>query len=373
LASGRPGAWLAERVWEPQLPSALASAQVSYSWWMITIFFPQDSKPQELFGAYVAEDRGKACVVSRAKSTAVSFALWKSGRRHRVFEDAAATHPDGVRQWATTWRSSGAGPARSTIATATTGSRFLYCAGRKCGLAQLDDARLVYRSARAAGARGICQRARIRKMTEWAFPTPVRQRYQEVLKEFAKRPEVASFLRGGSWRDFSAIRGIEFAAQENAARSDASGGGSGAKKRSEADGRDCKAHDLAFYAGSVMMRTGTACLAGCNAPHLRTALWKNLNSCGAACGPERSGRTGFARGMLDYDADGANELLFTSLECQALLKPSDGGTLAALDFPPASATLINSMQRRQEAYHARLVDAQHYRRERLLRFTSRRG
>jgi len=24
--------------------------------------------------------------------------------------------------------------------------------------------------------------------------------------------------------------------------------------------------------------------------------------------------------LLDYDADGANELLFTSLECQALLK-----------------------------------------------------
>jgi len=38
-------------------------------------------------------------------------------------------------------------------------------------------------------------------------------------------------------------------------------------------------------------------------------------------------------------------------------EPSDGGTLAALDFRPASATLINSMQRRQEAYHARLVDA----------------
>jgi alpha-amylase len=61
--------------------------------------------------------------------------------------------------------------------------------------------------------------------------------------------------------------------------------------------------------------------------------------------------------ILDYDADGANELLFTSPECQALVKPSDGGTLAALDFRPAAATLINSMQRRQEAYHTRLREA----------------
>ncbi|HYK40124.1 MAG TPA: alpha-amylase/4-alpha-glucanotransferase domain-containing protein, partial [Candidatus Eremiobacteraceae bacterium] len=52
-----------------------------------------------------------------------------------------------------------------------------------------------------------------------------------------------------------------------------------------------------------------------------------------------------------------NELLFTSPECQALIKPSDGGTMAMLDFRPAAATLINSMKRRQEAYHTRLLEA----------------
>jgi len=50
-------------------------------------------------------------------------------------------------------------------------------------------------------------------------------------------------------------------------------------------------------------------------------------------------------------------LLFTSPDCQALLKPSDGATLAMMDFRPAAATLVNSMQRRLEAYHARLADA----------------
>ena len=61
--------------------------------------------------------------------------------------------------------------------------------------------------------------------------------------------------------------------------------------------------------------------------------------------------------MLDYDADGANELLFTSPEFQALLKPGDGGTITALDFRPAAATLVNSILRRPEAYHARLREA----------------
>jgi 4-alpha-glucanotransferase len=59
---------------------------------------------------------------------------------------------------------------------------------------------------------------------------------------------------------------------------------------------------------------------------------------------------------LDYDGDGAMELLFTAPEYQALLKPSDGGTLSAVDFRPTASTLINSILRRPEAYHARLRD-----------------
>jgi alpha-amylase len=98
---------------------------------------------------------------------------------------------------------------------------------------------------------------------------------------------------------------------------------------------------------------------GLYAPHLRTALWKNLIRAEWLADRQVPGGLLSRVEMLDYDADGVNELLFTSLDCQALLKPSDGATLAAVDFRPADSTLINSMQRRQEAYHARLVDAPH--------------
>ncbi|HJY89921.1 MAG TPA: alpha-amylase/4-alpha-glucanotransferase domain-containing protein, partial [Candidatus Acidoferrum sp.] len=49
--------------------------------------------------------------------------------------------------------------------------------------------------------------------------------------------------------------------------------------------------------------------------------------------------------------------LFTAPEYQALLKPSDGATLSAFDFRTAAATIINSVLRRPEAYHARLREA----------------
>jgi alpha-amylase len=98
---------------------------------------------------------------------------------------------------------------------------------------------------------------------------------------------------------------------------------------------------------------------GLYAPHLRTELWRNLIRAEAAADKLIPGGQIGRVEMLDYDTDGKNELLFTGPEYQALLKPSDGGTLAVLDFRPSAATLINSMQRRPEAYHTRLRDTPH--------------
>ena len=42
---------------------------------------------------------------------------------------------------------------------------------------------------------------------------------------------------------------------------------------------------------------------------------------------------------------------------RAVIKPSDGGTLEVLDFRPSAVTLINSLQRRVEAYHSQLQNA----------------
>src|SRR4029077_14899600 len=56
----------------------------------------------------------------------------------------------------------------------------------------------------------------------------------------------------------------------------------------------------------------------------------------------------------DFDADGREEIEITSPKFAALVKPSDGGTVEILYFRPSAVTLINSLQRRVAAYHARL-------------------
>ncbi len=60
---------------------------------------------------------------------------------------------------------------------------------------------------------------------------------------------------------------------------------------------------------------------------------------------------------FDFDSDGEDEAYFTSDKYAALVSPSDGGTISAIDFRPCNATLINSLMRRSEAYHASLRDS----------------
>ena len=73
------GAWLAERVWEPQLPAALAEAGVEYTLVDDSHFLTAGREMPELFGYYIAEDRGRTVkVIPGLAGTSLPAAL-----RHR--------------------------------------------------------------------------------------------------------------------------------------------------------------------------------------------------------------------------------------------------------------------------------------------------
>src|SRR5437667_3106 len=246
------GAWLAERVWEPQLPSALAAASVAYTLVDDIHFLAAGFEPEELFGAYIAEDRGK---------------------------------------------------------------------------------------------------------TVWLYPGQKSLRYHEMVKEFGARPEILSFLRGGSWRGFFRKYPESNLLHKKMLRVSARIAAAPVHR----DG--AKSSDALLEARDLLLRAQCndaywhGIFGGIYAPHLRTDPWRNLIRAEAIADRETPGALAPRVEILDYDADGANELLFTSLEAQALVKPNDGGTIAALDFRPSAATLVNSVLRRPEAYHTRLREA----------------
>ena len=124
------GAWLAERVWEPQLPSVLAAAQVNYTLVDDFHFLAAGFEPSELFGAYLAEDRGKAVrVFAGQKALRYLVPFGKVEEVIQYLREAAMTHPGGVADpvahgcAVSTWKNSEYGPERLSIATTITGWR----------------------------------------------------------------------------------------------------------------------------------------------------------------------------------------------------------------------------------------------------------
>jgi alpha-amylase len=91
------GAWLAERVWEPQLPTALANANVAYTLVDDMHFLAAGFEPEELFGAYIAEDRGKSVwLYPGQKKLRYIVPFGKVEEVITFLREAANVHPGGV-------------------------------------------------------------------------------------------------------------------------------------------------------------------------------------------------------------------------------------------------------------------------------------
>jgi len=352
------GAWLAERVWEPQLPSTLAAANVAYTLVDDIHFLSAGFEPEELFGAYIAEDRGQSVwLYPGQKKLRYLIPFGKVEEVITYLREAASLHPGGVAAMGDDMEKFGVWPGTNEHCYKNGWLADFFAA-----LEENSDWLKIstpgeYLATHAPLGRADLPTASYTEMMEWVLPTRVRQRYHAVLKEFTARPEVLAFLRGGSWRGFFRKYPESNLLHKKMLRVSARIAAAPSRPVGTKASQDLlKARDLllraqcndAFWHGIF---------GGIYAPHLRTDPWRNLIRAEALADLHTPGALMARVELLDYDADGSGELLFTTPEYQALLKPTDGGTIAAFDFRPAAATLVNSILRRPESYHATLREA----------------
>jgi len=352
------GAWIAERVWEPQLPSALAAAGVRYTLVDDIHFLSAGFETEELFGAYIAEDRAQSVwLFPGQKALRYFIPFGKVEDVVKYLRDAAALYPGGMASMGDDMEKFGVWPGTNAHCYKAGWLEDFFTALEKNSAWLRVSTPGEYLADHSPLGRADLPTASYTEMMEWVLPTRVRQRYHAVQKEFSARPEILSFLRGGSWRGF-----FRKYSESNLLH----------KKMLRVSARiaavptrhtPSKASDELAQARDLLLRAQCndaywhGIFGGLYAPHLRTELWRNLVRAETVADRHTAGTLVPRVELLDYDADGAHEHLFTASEYQALLKPTDGGTLAAFDFRPAAATLVNSIQRRPEAYHARLREA----------------
>ena len=352
------GAWIAERVWEPQLPSALSAAAVNYTLVDDIHFLSAGFEPEELFGAYIAEDRGQSVwLFPGQKALRYYIPFGKVTDVIKYLREASAVHPAGMAAMGDDMEKFGVWPGTNAHCYKDGWLEDFFTALEENSSWLRVSTPGEYLADHSPLGRADLPTASYTEMMEWVLPTRVRQRYHAVQKEFAGRPEIVSFLRGGSWRGFFRKYAESNLLHKKMLRTSARVAAVPPRRTSS------KSPDELAQARDLVLRAQCndaywhGIFGGLYAPHLRTELWRNLIRAEAIADRQSTTTLAPRVELLDYDADGAHEHLFTASEYQALLKPTDGGTLAAFDFRPASATLINSIQRRPEAYHARLREA----------------
>ncbi|HEX9224706.1 MAG TPA: alpha-amylase/4-alpha-glucanotransferase domain-containing protein [Candidatus Acidoferrales bacterium] len=358
---GQPpaGAWLAERVWEPQLPSVLARAGIGYTLVDDIHFLSAGFEPGQLFGTYVAEDAGKSVVLFPGLKPLRYLIPFRTVEDTIAFlrESAAAT-PGGMAAMGDDCEKFGVWPGTFEHCYGNKWLEHFFSAVEENADWLATTPPQEYLAANRPLGRADLPAASYSEMMEWVLPTRVRRRYHAVRQEFAARPEVEGFLHGGAWRGF-----FTKYAESNLLH-----------KKMLCVSRKLQALRHSRRSPSVRRKLAGArrllLRAQCNdaywhgifgglyAPHLRTELWKLLIRAETVADGVAQGYAAASQiERLDFDADGAEELYCTAPAYAALGKPSDGGTLAALDFRPCNAALVNSIQRRPEAYHDRLHEA----------------
>lgn len=197
--------------------------------------------------------------------------------------------------------------------------------------------------------------ASYREMTEWSLPVEAQRALDDMQHELAgdpRWPQVQRFVRGGIWRNFK-IKYPE--ANELYARMMYV---SALLKQAEQEGRDpaqlarARTH---LYRGQCNCPYWHGAFGGLYLPHLRHAVYRELIEAENWLEARPRGATGWVEAAADdYNFDGKTEIRLASESVVAWLEPNVGGRLYELDVRGHGLNLLATLQRRPEAYHAKV-------------------
>jgi hypothetical protein len=347
--SRRPrGAWLAERVWEPDLPTSLATA--GYEWTILDdAHFRAAAIPEEdLWGPYTTEDQGHLLRVFGTEQ----------GLRYRIpFRDVDevigylrehATE-DGARvgmmgddgekfgAWPTTWEHCwGSGrwverffealEANDEWLSTTTPS------------AWLEDHAPIGRVYVPTGSYA--------EMGEWALPPGESLVYSRVLHDAqeAGRPE-ARWLRGAFWRNFQIkYREINDLHKRMLRVSEA--------VRAMPAGPDREVALDHLYQGQSNDCYWHGLFGGIYISHMRLATYEHLIAAEDLAEAAAGSYVGSA--VLDLDMDGIDEVRLADSGQIVTIDLDEGAGIGGWDIRPVRHALAAVLRRRPEAYHETL-------------------
>src|SRR5262245_37763050 len=350
LFGERPrGAWLAERVWEPDLPTSLVTS--GYGWTILDdAHFRAAAIPEEaLWGPYTTDDQGRVLTVFGTEQ----------GLRYRIpfaevddvigyLRDHATERGERVGTMGDDGEKFGGWPTTYEHSWGPTGwvEQFFTA---------LDSEREWLTTVTPSGwlaDHGTVGRVYIptgsyAEMGEWALPPEESTVFTAALHDAVAhhRPE-ARWLRGAIWRNFQVkYREINDLHKQMLRASDL------VEVMAAGPMRDSAVDHL--YSGQSNDCYWHGLFGGIYLPDLRVAALRRLILAEdlALGGPGASVESGL---LVDLDLDGADEALLVGDGQVVGVKIDEGGGLGRWDLRAAGFPLAAVMRRRPESYHEKL-------------------
>ncbi|HZT74864.1 MAG TPA: alpha-amylase/4-alpha-glucanotransferase domain-containing protein [Terriglobales bacterium] len=330
------GAWLAERVWEPDLPATLAAAGFEYTVVDDTHLLMTGLEPEQTYGYFIAESGG-AAIKLVPSNRFLRFAIpFQAEHESLEFLAAAARdQPGALLVMADDLEKFGTWP--HTYEHVIAGGwleRFFERLDASSGW--LSTATLGAALA-ASPALGLASppTASYEEMMQWALPAAAGARLAAARADPATAP-YRRFLAGAPWRNFFSkypeSNALHQYALELSERAAAAQDGEAQEEILAAECNDAYWHGL---------------FGGLYAPHLRNAAYTHLLRAEARL-PAHEARHG------DLDRNGGEVAVLRNRQTRLVIEASDGGVVRELDWLPAAANVINSLARRPEAYHEQI-------------------
>ncbi len=354
ITGRRPhGAWLAERVWEPDLPTSLVMA--GYRWTILDDnHFRGAAVPEErLWGPYTTDDRGHLLTV---------FGTEK-GLRYRIpfgdvtdviayLRDHATDEGERVGMmgddgekfgsWPTTWE---------------------HCWGANRWVDRFFDALEAnarwlttitpsdWLAGNAPIGRVYLPTASYAEMGEWVLPPEESRVFADLVHraEASGAPEYR-YLRGGFWRNFQVKYREINDLHKQMLRTSAKVAGMPA-----GPARDAAVDHL--YQGQSNDCYWHGLFGGIYISHMRLATYEHLIAAEDAAdrAARAAGATPDGVRVEDIDLDGVAEVLIATEGQVVTVKPSEGAGIGSWDIRPVRHALTAVLRRRPEASHETLA------------------
>jgi alpha-amylase len=364
------GMWLAERVWEPHLPKSLAAAGIDHVVVDDFHFKMAGLRDDDLDGYYLTEEQGDVVAVFpgseklrylipfHAPEETISFlAGLRSTERNRLAVMADDGEKFGV--WPETYR---------TVYEEGWLERFFTLIEQNSSWLETTTF-AGYRALEPARGRTYLPTASYMEMGEWTLPTPAMAEYDEALAKVKDLPDFAGlrpFIKGGIWRNFLAKYPESNLLHKRMVM--ASGKVRAAAARLEAGGKRNAAADRMrdhLYQSQCNDAYWHGVFGGLYLPHLRSGVYEQLiraeyladsvlNRRGAKAG-SKAGVSWLEIETGDFDRDGRDEAMLNSELLNVFIDPADGGRVQGIDWKPRSFNLANTLTRRREVYHEKIL------------------